>query len=265
VRARQVGLVTALLVAAGVSGATSAGAAAGPPNDEIANATRIPGLPYDDATDLSGAAADDPDDPAPCFPAHHTVWYRFTPAVTRDVAADSFGSDIDTTLAVFTGPPATPSLVACNDDTNTSQSRVVFRGRAGVRYWIRLGSYYAGFAGPAVLHVRGLPPPLRLTVAVRSTGTVTAAGRAAVGGSVTCSAPTPVTVVGSLRQGRAVGYYRADVACSGRAGWTARTAGETAGFRPGDARAAVTALAVDAGRDQLVRVRTERGVRLARG
>lgn len=258
-------LATVAALAAALAGASApARAAAGPPNDEIANATAVRALPYEEAVDLSGAAPTDPGDPTVCFPAHHTVWYRFTPARATDVLADTAGSDFDTTLAVFTGRPRDLSLVVCNDDARgTAQSRVLFRARAGVTYWVMVGSYYEGFAGVAQLHMRAVPPALRLDVSVYATGSVTRAGAAIVRGSVSCSRPADVTLIGSVRQGRSLGYFSLALRCDRRVSWAGRTRGETGGFRPGPATATATASHFDVAREELVRDYAERRVELS--
>ncbi len=80
-----------------IATAASTAVAAPPANDDFDNATLVPGLPFSDAIDTTDAttAADDPD----CAGQGPTVWYAFTPSEDTEVAANTFGSDYDTTLS----------------------------------------------------------------------------------------------------------------------------------------------------------------------
>ncbi len=128
--------------------AVSAGAAAGSPdeqplqvlvppaNDPFAGAVAVTGLPY--TTTLSTveatAAADDP----LCLGSAASVWYAFTTPITTWVAADTFGSDFDTTLSAYTGVQGGLTQLTCDDDAGgaTMQSRVVFLASPGETYYL---------------------------------------------------------------------------------------------------------------------------------
>ena len=87
-----------------------------------------------------------------------TVWYSLTVAVNSSVTVDTFGSDFDTVLAVYTGPSlGLLTRVICDDDTSGYRSRVQFPAVPGTTYWIQVGGYDSPWALPEVgnliLHV----------------------------------------------------------------------------------------------------------------
>ncbi len=105
------------------------------------------------------------------------------------------------------------------------------------------------------VHILNPPPPptLELDVAVAATGTVsTASGRATVGGTVTCTKPSSVTVTGSVTQvvKKVIisGWFGIQVACTpGPAvAWSATVPpGGTTPFGKGDAQVDVHATGYD--------------------
>jgi hypothetical protein len=108
-------------------------------NDDFDNAINISALPFSETQDTSTATSAS-DDPTTCF-NNGSVWYQFTPPSDTTVAANTFGSDYDTTLAVFTGSRGTLELVpgGCNDDYTGLQSRVEFDATGGTTYYFMLG------------------------------------------------------------------------------------------------------------------------------
>lgn len=85
-----------------------------------------------------------------------TVWYEWRSPVTGSVTFDTFGSDFDTTLAVFQG--SWSSIIVDNDDAGGGvQSEITFPATAGVTYLIQVGgnisaSFQDGFEGNLVLN-----------------------------------------------------------------------------------------------------------------
>jgi subtilisin family serine protease len=66
-----------------------------------------------------------------------SVWYRWLAPLSGPATVDTFGSDFDTTLAVYTGNTMAGLVeVAANDDDRGLQSRVTFNGVAGTTYAI---------------------------------------------------------------------------------------------------------------------------------
>jgi hypothetical protein len=134
-----------------------------PANDDFDSATVIGSLPFTDSINTSEAttAADDPE----CAGNGHTVWYAFTAPADMGIEANTFGSDYDTTLSVYTGSRGALTQIACNDDAADSlQSRVRFNATAGVTYFFMVGSFFDDPGGNldfAVVEIPPLPPPAR--------------------------------------------------------------------------------------------------------
>jgi hypothetical protein len=123
---------------------------AAPPNDSFAGAiplTTVPFLNSISAADAT-AAADDPDLTLCSRPTGtKSVWYSYTPSADRLVYLDTFGSDYDTMIGVFTGARGSLTAIACNDDDSRSpsglNSAVSLSAIAGNTYYIVV----YGFAG----------------------------------------------------------------------------------------------------------------------
>src|SRR5689334_17884806 len=95
--------LVALFASTMLAAFASAAAAAPPTNDDFDTPVTVSALPYTNSQDTTDATTA-PDDPV-CgiFGSSHTVWYRFTPSSAVAVLADTFGSNYDTTLSVYTG------------------------------------------------------------------------------------------------------------------------------------------------------------------
>src|SRR5437870_2093012 len=74
-----------------------------PANDNFADATVIAAIPFSDGPFSTAGATTEPGEPSPCGTIGTTVWYSFTPTQNGTIGADTFGSDYDTVLAVYTG------------------------------------------------------------------------------------------------------------------------------------------------------------------
>ena len=101
----------------------------------------------------NAGASKEPGEPAHAGNAGgNSVWYRWTAPRDGMATIDTFGSDFDTLLAVYTGSTvATLTLVAANDDAGGTQSRVQFRAEAGAEYMIAVDGY-GGATGAVVLN-----------------------------------------------------------------------------------------------------------------
>jgi hypothetical protein len=142
-----------------------------PANDNFASATAIATLPAQltATTDSAGTEAGEPVSftcAGQLVAVDGTVWYTFTPTTTGFVALDTFLTDYDTVLAVYTGGAlGALGQVACNDSTlqsgtgNSDQSRVVFNAVAGTTYRIQVGGFRGAFGNLVLRAATTSPPP----------------------------------------------------------------------------------------------------------
>ena len=107
----------------------------------------VPGNPVPDCVDGFG----------------HGVWYEFTAPWAGLLVVDTFGSDFDTGLALYTGSCDALTEVACNDDFNGPTSQVTFSTTADTTYMILAGGYEAD-AGNLTLHLNYFIPPTFVVV-----------------------------------------------------------------------------------------------------
>lgn len=121
-------------------------AVAQPGNDDLASATEVSALPFDDSVDTTEATTE-VDEPVEgeeiCPPRGSTVWYALTLDANQTVSINTAGSNYDTTLAVYTGTDYSDlALVDCNDDTFFGvQAALTISADAGVTYLIQAGSF----------------------------------------------------------------------------------------------------------------------------
>lgn len=160
-RRAAVVLAAMAMTAAGLSPGI---AAADPPaNDDFDNATVISAVPFRSVTSTVDATSA-PDDPISCS-NNGSVWFQFTPATSGLVSVDTFGSSYDTVLSAYTGSRGSLSQVpgACNDDTEGTQSRIVFSGTAGTTYHFLVafccGTGQSGGGGNLTLSASLATPP----------------------------------------------------------------------------------------------------------
>jgi len=220
--------------------------AAPPSNDDIANPTTVGALPYSDGPYDTTEATTGATDPTFCFgaPDGSTVWYSFTPATSGNYAADTFGSDYDTTLYVGTPDGAGGvDVIECNDDAQGLQSLVSWEATAGTTYLLTVGTCCgggvvgeAGGGGSLVFHVDVAPPPPTLTITVDGTGSFSRYGVATIGGSLSCTNADGVQIDADATQrvGRFLirGFGSTFVDCSDTR-WSMDITGETGKFLGG--------------------------------
>jgi hypothetical protein len=141
---RRVVLLAALVLSLSVSSAHAGGE---PANDNFANATTIPEpltAVAQQSTDLATFETNEPtpscNDPGDLGA---TVWYKFIPSADVSVALDTFTSNFDTVVAIYTGTALTNlEEVACDDQTfQSNQSRVAALLGSGVTYYVQIGGF----------------------------------------------------------------------------------------------------------------------------
>ena len=92
-----------------------------------------------------------------------SVWLSWTAPASGTVTIDTFGSNFDTLLGVYTGPSVNMLLVvAGNDNTGGPQSEVTFTATAGTTYLIAVDGFNGG-VGPAtgsiLITISSVTPP----------------------------------------------------------------------------------------------------------
>jgi hypothetical protein len=200
---RRVTMKTVIAVLAAVLMLLGTAVAQAPPNDDITAATVIPAVPFTDAINTTEAttAADDPD----CVGQGPTVWYSFTPDADGTFGANTFGSDYDTTLSVYTGTPGNLTQIACNDDFTSLQSAVIFNAVAGETYFLMVGAFASGPWGSLSFRLEETEP-IVIDLALSPKGAVVPkTGTATVRGTVVCNEPATVFGIGGelkQRKGR---------------------------------------------------------------
>lgn len=114
-------------------------------NDHFNHATTFSSTTFTDTMTTSGAtvAGDDPYLSAACGISGQgkvTVWYKYTPGTNTAISLDTFNTNYDTFIAIWTGSQGSLSPVVCNDDYGgRRQSQVAFRAQAGTTYYIEIG------------------------------------------------------------------------------------------------------------------------------
>jgi hypothetical protein len=137
-------------------------ALAAPGNDSFHHPERITSIPFTTTQSTEGATTE-LDEPLPsCAPIANTVWFRFRSTTNQELNANTYGSDFDTVIAVYTGhQPATLSEVACSDDKFYGEgldSDVTFTAARNTWYLFQVGGF-AGDYGNLSFTLRTPPPP----------------------------------------------------------------------------------------------------------
>jgi len=196
-----------------------------PPNDDFNQATVAPSIPFTVNEDVTNATVA-PDDPF-CVNRNQTVWFAFTPSTNIRLEANTFGSNYDTTLSVYTGTRGALTQIACNDDSNgTLQSRVRFNAVAGTTYFFMVSSFSHVASANLTFNLLEAPPLLSITPSVNQFGSIDPnMGTATISGFISCSQPAFVTLSGQLKQTRGdipiTGFFSAFVPCNGTTPWSA--------------------------------------------
>lgn len=184
-------LPIAVLILASVAGPAPA---APPPNDDFSMAAVVTEpLPFNQQLSTVDAttAAGDPN----CSGSGPTVWFSYTPSTSGWVDCNTFGSDYDTTLSVYTGTAGSLTQINCNDDSMGVQSRVVVQVTSGTRYYFMVGAYAGGPGGNLVFTVNTGVPPVVVDLAVLDSAVQPATGTASARLRVTAGEPVPLLFI----------------------------------------------------------------------
>lgn len=171
-------------------------------NDVCSGATLVTSVPYT-ATQNTSTATTEPSDPSPSCGNHSaakSVWYRFTAPGAGTIMADTFGSNYDTLLSVYTGACAALTAVpgACNDDAPaTVQSQVIFNASGGTTYFFLVAAY-GGVSDTLVFHLSFQAAGPTATVTVTPTATSTPSPSSTpIAGMTHTPTPTPLSPGGA--------------------------------------------------------------------
>jgi len=201
---KRIGIVGVVALLLSMFGFAGSALAAAPDNDDIGTPTVVDVLPYTDGPNDTTEATTGATDPTGCIsdaPDRSTVWYEFTPVSSERYAADTIGSDYDTTLSVGT-PNGSGGIdvIACNDDAVDLQSAVAWDVEAGTTYLLVVGTCCgggvvgeAGGGGSLVFHLDLAPPPPTVDLTVDSSGSFNKAGSAIIRGTIACTNVNEIT------------------------------------------------------------------------
>jgi hypothetical protein len=123
---------------------------------DIKNALDVTDNTGGDARDVTDAVStsDTPSLPCASGAAYYSVWYRYDALSDGILSAQTFGSNYDTLIAVWSGNWSALENVACNDNTGQSLlSSLQAPVSAQTSYYIQVASYQSA-AAAADLHFR---------------------------------------------------------------------------------------------------------------
>jgi hypothetical protein len=173
--------------------------AAPPNNDALRHAIEIDHVPFVHREDTSEATAS-----GPRFCGNNSsVFFSFTPAEDVSLQADTFGSDYDTVLSVFTGTHSTVNQIACNDDAAALLSAVRFDARADTTYYFQISSCCGSGEDNIGGHLEfGLTevPTASPQATVSFTASLLPGHIVRLRGTVSCNERLVVEVFGTMRQ-----------------------------------------------------------------
>ncbi len=122
-----------------------------------------------------------------------SVWWSWTAPSSGVCVMNTFGSNFDTLLAVYTGSSVNAlSLIASNDDTSGAQSWVSLSVSAGTTYQIAVDGYSSSTGSISLTVEQPVPPPANDSFATRDTlsGAPTSMAGTNVGATVEAGEPS---------------------------------------------------------------------------
>ena len=131
-----------------------------PVNDMFGTPVALTELPASiSGSNVNATMQDGEPQPGGYSSAGASVWFQFTAPTTGLVQIDTYGSDFDTVLAVWTGSALEDlALQEVNDDSGSVQSMLSISVEAGVIYWIAIYGYSSESQGNIALHVAAFAP-----------------------------------------------------------------------------------------------------------
>lgn len=130
-------------------------------NDLFANRSVLSGNSVNAAGNSQGAGKESGEPDHAGDTGGNSLWWSWTAPSAGTLTIDTFGSDFDTVLGVYTGTSVESlSPVASNDDFNGSTSRVSFVATGGTTYQIAVDGY-RGEGGNVQLHLAFQPDSMQ--------------------------------------------------------------------------------------------------------
>ena len=124
-------------------------------SDAFGAAAGVATLPYQQTGATTASATVEAGEPTPsCGTIGKTVWFRYTPAASGTLIADTIGSGFDTLLAVYRGSTLGGlTQVGCNDDIDNAASNLASKAQfavtGGQTYYVQVGGFKGQSGVPA--------------------------------------------------------------------------------------------------------------------
>ncbi|MDC0672156.1 hypothetical protein [Nannocystis radixulma] len=218
-----------------------------PVNDDALEPTVIAEAPFTAKQKTLGATVGvlDPE-PGCADVVGNTVWYAYTATTDGLIHADTFGSNYDTVLSVYTFPEqATFELVTCNSDfpEGHPQSSVDFQAVAGETYFFMIGAAPSVQGGALTFNLE-VDQPFEISVQFGQEPLLEP-DDVFLFGEVVCTRPTSIAIEGTLTQKvkgvpNSVSFTVPDVSCDFQGSFFLTVPGL---FAPGKATVVFTASA----------------------
>jgi PKD domain-containing protein len=131
--------------------------AASPNNDNLANATLIPGVPFSTTVDITEATTE-AGEPQFCWFMDRTAWYSFTPTQSMVLRASAQGSAIGANVNIFRSTGAGINNLEFLGCASFSDTRA-FIAEAGQTYYLQVGPTFGEAGNVQVNLEQFIPPP----------------------------------------------------------------------------------------------------------
>ena len=114
-----------------------------PINDNLDSAINISKLPYTNTQDTSDSTTEPAEGFPTCTFSEASVWYQYSPTIDEEIVFDTYGSDYDTVLGIWTGEQHPLTEIICNDNgtESTMQSQLSTELSGGTKYLIGINGF----------------------------------------------------------------------------------------------------------------------------
>ncbi len=114
-----------------------------PINDNLDSAIDISKLPYTNTQDTSDSTTESFEGFPTCTFSEASVWYQYSPTIDEEIVFDTYGSDYDTVLGIWTGGQYPLTELICNDNgtESTMQSQLSTELIGGTKYLININGF----------------------------------------------------------------------------------------------------------------------------